>query len=152
MSNKKLEQQLLASQIHNFLNKKLIRPSKSLLSYAAFYKNSEIPRLVINYKPLNIVRHPIPNKKDLLKRLTASEIFSKFDLKSGFWQIQIQENDKYKIVSTIPFKHYEWNVMNDIFIPYSSFSIVNIDDILTFLKEQYFKTYIHFTKLFKPTI
>ncbi|GAV58916.1 hypothetical protein CFOL_v3_02449 [Cephalotus follicularis] len=113
MSNNKLEQQLLASQIHNFLNKKLIRPSKSPLIYTAFYinKNSETPRLVINYKSLNIVRHPVPNKKDLLKRLTASEIFSKFDLKSGFWQIQIQEIDKYKIVSTIPFKHYECNVM-----------------------------------------
>ncbi|GAV89168.1 hypothetical protein CFOL_v3_32587, partial [Cephalotus follicularis] len=52
MSNKKLEQQLLALQSHNLLNKKLIRPSKSPLSYAAFYinKNSETPRLVINYK------------------------------------------------------------------------------------------------------
>ncbi|GAV59040.1 Peptidase_A3 domain-containing protein, partial [Cephalotus follicularis] len=36
LSNKKFEQQLLASQIHN---KKLIRPSKSPLSYTAF--NSE---------------------------------------------------------------------------------------------------------------
>ncbi|GAV91445.1 hypothetical protein CFOL_v3_34840 [Cephalotus follicularis] len=62
--------QLLTSQIHNLLNRKLIRPSKSSLSYAAFYinKNSETPRLVINYKPLNIARHPIPNKKDLSKR------------------------------------------------------------------------------------
>ncbi|GAV80527.1 RVP domain-containing protein, partial [Cephalotus follicularis] len=89
-SNKKLEQQLLTSQIHNFLNKKLIRPNKSPLSYVVFYlnKNSETPKFVINYKlfniirPLHIVRHPIPNKKDLHKRLTES-------------------------YSTIPFKHYE---------------------------------------------
>ncbi|GAV76274.1 hypothetical protein CFOL_v3_19749, partial [Cephalotus follicularis] len=106
LSNKKLEQQLLASQIYN---KKLIRPSKSSLSYATFYidKNSETSRLLINYKPLHIVRHPISNKKDLLKRLNESDL-------------------------TIPFKHYECNVMsfdtpskitNDIFIPYSSFQL-----------------------------
>ncbi|GAV91640.1 hypothetical protein CFOL_v3_35030 [Cephalotus follicularis] len=112
LSNKKFEQQLLTSQIH----KKLIRPSKSPLSYAAFY--SETPKFVINYKPLDTIRHSFPNKKDLLKTLTESD-------------------------STIPFKHYEWNVMsfnipskimNDIFIPYSSF-----DDILTILKKQHFK-------------
>ncbi|GAV83631.1 Peptidase_A3 domain-containing protein, partial [Cephalotus follicularis] len=47
------------NEIQELLNKKLIRPSKSPWSCAAFYvnKNSEIergtPRLVINYKPLN---------------------------------------------------------------------------------------------------
>ena len=66
-------------------------------SCPAFYvqKNAElergVPRLVINYKPLNKVlewiRYPIPNKQDLINRLSDSVIFSKFDLKSGFWQI-----------------------------------------------------------------
>ncbi|GAV92203.1 hypothetical protein CFOL_v3_35584 [Cephalotus follicularis] len=90
---------------------KLIRPSKSPLSYAAF---------VINYKSLHIVRNPIPNKKYLFKELTKSD-------------------------SII---HCEWNVvsfdtsrkiMNEIFILYSSFSIMNIDNILTNSKEQHFK-------------
>ncbi|GAV90889.1 LOW QUALITY PROTEIN: hypothetical protein CFOL_v3_34289, partial [Cephalotus follicularis] len=52
-------------------------------------KNSEIergiPRLVKNYKPLNTalqIRHPIPNKKDFLKRLTEAKIFSNFDSNS----------------------------------------------------------------------
>ncbi|GAV87663.1 hypothetical protein CFOL_v3_31089 [Cephalotus follicularis] len=71
-------------------------------------KNSEIergtPRLVINYKPLNIalqwIRHPIPNKKDLLKRLSEAKLFSKFDLKLELWQIQNQENNNYKIIPT----------------------------------------------------
>ena len=77
------------------LSKKLIKPSHSPRSCAAFYvqKASEIERgtlrLVINYKPLNKVlqwiRYPIPNKKDLIKRLYSATIFSKFDMKSGFW-------------------------------------------------------------------
>ena len=71
--------------------------------------------MVINYKPLNKVlqwiRYPIPNKRDLLNRLSEAKIFSNFDMKLGFWQIQITESDRYKIVFIVPFGHYEWNVM-----------------------------------------
>ncbi|CAA2960283.1 poly, partial [Olea europaea subsp. europaea] len=59
-----------------------------------------VPRLVINYKPLNFalqwVRYPIPQKKDLLNCLSKAIAFSKFDMKSGFWQVQIKEEDRYK--------------------------------------------------------
>ncbi|GAV71878.1 hypothetical protein CFOL_v3_15367 [Cephalotus follicularis] len=138
MTSKKLEQQLLALQIHN---KKLIRSSKSPLRYAAFY--SKPPRLLINYKPLDIVRHPIQNNKDLLKKFTTSRIILRLDLRSGFWHKQIQNNNKYKIISfDTPSK-----IMNNIFIQYSSFLIMNIDDILTFLKEQHFKYLYIFYKM-----
>ena len=74
-----------------------------------------VPRLVINYKPLNKVlqwiRSPISNKQDLIKRIQGSRIYSKFDMKSRFWQIQIKEEDRYKTNFTTPFGHYEWNVM-----------------------------------------
>ena len=47
-----------------------------------------MPKLVINYKPLNDalrwIRYPIPNKKHLLQRSVRSKVFSKFDVKSGF--------------------------------------------------------------------
>ena len=103
--------------------KGIIRKSKSPWSCPALYvkkKNAklerETPRLIINYKPLNKVlewiRYPIPNKEDLINRLSDSIIFSKFDLKNGFWQIQIHEDDKYKTAFTTPFGHYEWNVMS----------------------------------------
>ena len=70
---------------------------------------------MINYKPLNKVlqwiRYPIPNKKDLIQRIYNATIFSKFDMKSRFWQIQIKPEDRYKTAFTVPFGHYEWNVM-----------------------------------------
>ena len=73
------------------------------------------PRLVINYKPLNKVlrwiRSPIPNKRDLINRLYKTKVFSKFDLKSGFWQIQVSKKDRYNTAFTVPFGHFEWNVM-----------------------------------------
>ena len=66
-------------------------------------------------KPLNKVlqwiRYPLPNKKDLLARVQAAKIFSKFDLKFGYWQIQIAKSERYKTAFTVPFGHYEWNVM-----------------------------------------
>ena len=84
-------------EIDSLIKNKLIRPSKSLWSCAAFYVQNAVeleigaPRLVINYKPLNKVlpwiRYPIPNKQDSLKRLHSAVIYSKFDIKSGFWQV-----------------------------------------------------------------
>ena len=92
-----------------------------LHSCLAFYVQKSVelergtPRLVINYKPLNNVlewiRYLIPNIKDLINQLSDAIIFSKFDFKSGFWQIQIHEENKYKTAFTTPFDHYEWNVM-----------------------------------------
>ena len=112
-----------------------------------------IPRLVINYKPLNIVladnTYPIPHKSELLARIAGAKIFSKFDMKSGFWQVAIKEEDKFKIAFSIPAGHYEWNVMpfglkhvpskfqkvmDSIFKPYFKLLIVYIDDILIFSK------------------
>ena len=74
-------------------------------------------------------------------------MFSKFDMKSGFWQIQISEDDKYKTAFTTLFRHYEWNamplglknalnefqnIMNDIFNSFGHFTIVYIDDVLVY--------------------
>ena len=68
-------------------------------------------------------------------------------MKSGFWQIQIKEEERYKIAFTVLFGHFEWNVMpfrlknapsefqkimNEIFNTYTSFCIVYIDDVLIF--------------------
>ena len=77
-------------------------------------------------------------------------------MKSGFWQIQIKPEDRYKPAFTVPFGHYEWNVipfglknapsefqnmMNEIFNDYTWFSIVYIDDVIIFSNsiEEHFK-------------
>ena len=161
-------------EINDLLRKNLIRPSHSPWSCAVFYvkKASEIergtPRLVINYKPLNKVlqwiRYPIPNKKDLIQRIYNATIFSKFDMKSGFCQIQIKLEDRYKTTFTVPFGHYNWNVMpfglkkahsefqnmmNDIFNDYLKFFIVYIDGVLIFSNyiEEHFKHLKKFQKI-----
>ncbi|CAN4121269.1 unnamed protein product [Withania somnifera] len=147
-------------EINDLLSKKIIPPSKSPWSCSAFYVNNSAEkergaqRLVINYKPLNKVlkwiRYPIPNKRDLLKRTFKANIYGKFDMKYGFWKIQIAEKDKYKTAFKVPFGQYEWNVMpfdlknapsefqnimNSIFNPYDHMSIVYIDDVLIFRED-----------------
>ncbi|KAL2506391.1 polyprotein [Abeliophyllum distichum] len=49
----------------------------------------------------------MPQKKDLLNRLLNAVIFSKFDLKSGFWQIQIDEKDRTFKIAWIFFWDFE---------------------------------------------
>ena len=109
---------------------------------------------------LQWIRYPLPHKKDLIGHLHNASIFSKFDLKSRLW-IKIEEKDKYKITFTVPFGHYEWNVIpfglknahlefqniiNSIFNPCTSFSIVCIDDFFYIFK-LYWSTLQAFTKL-----
>ncbi|XP_047263406.1 uncharacterized protein LOC107860404 isoform X1 [Capsicum annuum] len=89
--------EICKKEIDHLLKNGIIRTSNSPWSCSVFYVNNSAekergtPRLVINYKPLNAVlkwiRHPIPNKRDLLKRTFKANLYSKFDMKSGFWQI-----------------------------------------------------------------
>ena len=168
--------EICKKEIDHLLKNGIIRNSNSPWSCSAFYVNNiaekehGTPRLVINYKPLNAVlkwiRHPIPNKRDLLKRTFKANLYSKFDMKSGFWQIQIAEKDKYKTAFNVPFGHYEWNVlpfglknapsefqniMNNIFNPYTYMSIVYIDDVLIFSEniDSHFKHLNTFFKIVK---
>jgi hypothetical protein len=96
-----------------------------------------------------------------LQKLHSKFVLSKFDIKSGFWQIQIHPKDRYKIAFTVLFSQYEWNIMpfglknalsefqrimNVIFNPYSRFYIIYTDNVLIFSNslEQQFKHLLTF--------
>ena len=112
---------LCKKEIKDLLQKGLIRKSKSLIACFSFYvnKHAEIargkPRLVVNYKPLNNLldydAYPLPNPSTILAQISRSKIFSKFDLKSGFWQVGIKESDKWKTAFSVLEGHFEWNIM-----------------------------------------
>jgi hypothetical protein len=80
----------------------------------------------------------------MFSKIGKCNIFSKFDLKSGFWQIGIIPKDRYKTAFVVPNGQYQWKVMpfglknapsefqkrmDDIF-KHLSFVIVYIDDLL----------------------
>ena len=71
--------------------------------------------MVINYQDLNhsLVdnKFPLPNKSALFQHLSNAKVFSKFDLKTGFWQLGIHPKDNYKTTFCIPDYHYQGTVM-----------------------------------------
>ena len=114
------ERDFCAKEIKELLEKGLIEPSKIPWACRAFVvnKHSEIkkgkPRLVVNYKPLNAIlhkgRYPLPDKASLLQRIVGCTMFSKFDLKSSFYQIGIEAKDRYKTAFVVPHGQYQWKV------------------------------------------
>lgn len=144
------------TEIQDLLNRKLIENNRSPWACPAFYVNKHSeqkrgkPRMVINYRALNEallpIRYPLPSKELLFSKIGKCNVFSKFDLKSGFWQIGIVPQDRFKTAFVVPEGQYQWRVMpfglknapsefqkrmDDIF-RHLSFVIVYIDDLLIY--------------------
>ena len=75
----------------------------------------EKKRLVIDYQPLNAFlrdeKFPLQKIQSLFVHLQDAKIFSKFNLKAGFWQLGISPSDRPKTTFYIPNAHYQWTVM-----------------------------------------
>jgi hypothetical protein len=101
MPSNLVDKQEFEQQIKELLNLKVIRPSKSRHRLAVFIvrKHSELKRgkarIVYNYRRLNDNTYEdsykLPNKDELINKIQESKYFSKFDCKSGFWQIKLAE-------------------------------------------------------------
>lgn len=144
-------------QLEEQLKMKLISKSSSKHSSPAFVviKHAEQargkPRIVINYKKLNELTETdgyyIPHVTRVVSKLSNAKIFSKFDCKSGFWQIMMEKDSIPLTAFSTPYGQHEWNVMpfgikqapnifqrrmDEIFGKYMDFMVVYIDDILAF--------------------
>jgi transposase InsO family protein len=132
----------------------LIRPSYSPYAAPALLvpKHDGNWRMVVDYKKLNNITikdsHPLPNMEQAIQTLGGGfKFFSKLDMKSGFWQIPIEEEDRHKTAFITPEGLYEWNVlaqglknsppsfqrvMTEILSPCRQFALVYIDDIVVY--------------------
>ncbi|GBG84332.1 hypothetical protein CBR_g38303 [Chara braunii] len=108
---------VLGAQLDDLLDKGWIRPSSSPYGAPVLFvrkKNKDL-RLCFDYHKLNAqtVRNagPLPRIDDPLERLGDAKYFSKLDLKSGYHQISIRPNDRYKSAFKTRYGHFEWMVM-----------------------------------------
>ncbi len=103
--------------INQLLDKEIIRPSTSPYSSAPMFlqKPDGRVRMVADLRMLNakVVRdnYALPRFDDILPYLKGSKYFTKMDIRSGYYNIEVEERDKEKTAFSTVFGLYEYNRM-----------------------------------------
>jgi Reverse transcriptase (RNA-dependent DNA polymerase) len=107
----------LCRQLSDGINKGFIRPSKSPFGAPVPFvkKNDAILRMCIDYRALNKItiknRYPLPRLDESLDQLSGAKIFSKQDLRNGYCQIRIAEDDIPKTAFRTHYGHFECTIL-----------------------------------------
>ena len=109
--------QELSSQLQELLGKGFIRPSSSPWGAPILFvkKKDGSHRMCIDYRELNKLtvknRYPLPRIDDLFDQLQGASWFSKIDLRSGYHQMRVRDEDIQKTAFRTRYGHYEFVVM-----------------------------------------
>ncbi|GJT00881.1 putative reverse transcriptase domain-containing protein [Tanacetum coccineum] len=152
------EMKELSDQLKELSDKGFIRPSSSPGGAPVLFvkKKDGSFRMCIDYRELNKLtvknRYPLLRIDDLFNQLQGSNVYSKIDLRLGYHQLRVREEDIPKTTFKTRYGHYEFQVMpfgltnapavfmdlmNRVCKPYlDKFVIVFVDDILSYSKNK----------------
>ncbi|GJZ70882.1 putative reverse transcriptase domain-containing protein [Tanacetum coccineum] len=152
------EMKELSEKLKELSHKGFIRPISSPWGAPVLFvkKKDGSFRMCIDYQELNKLtvknRYPLPRIDDLFDQLQGFSVYSKIDLRLGYHQLQVREEDIPKTAFRTQYGHYEFQVMpfglmnapavfmdlmNRVCKPFlDKFVIVFIDDILIYSKNK----------------
>nr|GEV78159.1 putative reverse transcriptase domain-containing protein [Tanacetum cinerariifolium] len=111
------EMEELSGQLKELQDKGFIRPSSSPWGASVSFvkKKDGSFRMCIGYRELNKLtiknRYPLPRMDDMFDQFQGSQYFSKIDLRSGYHQLRVHEDDIPKIAFKTRYGHFEFTVM-----------------------------------------
>nr|GEV40352.1 putative reverse transcriptase domain-containing protein [Tanacetum cinerariifolium] len=111
------EMQELSNQLKELQEKGFIRPSHSPWGAPVLFvkKKYGALRMCIDYRELNKLtiknRYPLPRIDDLFEQLQGACCFSKIDLRLGYHQLRVREEDIPKTAFRTRYGHFEFTVM-----------------------------------------
>jgi len=152
-----LEMAEIEKQVTQLMEQGYISPSTSPYGAPVLFvkkpRRTEL-RMCVDWRALNAVTTknagPLPRIEDLMYDLDGAKVFSSFDLRQAYHQVNLMPYDRPKTAFKTPFGLYEYqclafgltnapaafqSVMNKVFRPYlNMFVTVYLDDILVFSK------------------
>ena len=100
------KRKIAEAEIDKMLKDDIIEPSNSPWSSPVVLVNKKdgSPRFCVDFRKLNGVTkkdaYPLPNAEELIDSLAGSQWFSTLDLASGYWQVELDPEDRQKTAFT----------------------------------------------------
>ncbi|GJR57042.1 putative reverse transcriptase domain-containing protein [Tanacetum coccineum] len=111
------EMKELSEQLQELSDKGFIRPSSSPWGAPVLFvkKKDGSFQMCIDYRELNKLtvknRYPLPRIDDLFDQLQGSNVYSKIDLRSGYHQLRVREEDIPKTAFRTQYGHYKFQIV-----------------------------------------
>ncbi|GJU41687.1 putative reverse transcriptase domain-containing protein [Tanacetum coccineum] len=134
------EMQELSTQLQELSDRGFIRPSSSSWGALVLFvkKKDGSFQMCIDYRELNKLtvknRYPLPRIDDLFDQLQGLRVYFKIDLRSGYHQLRVREEDIPKTTFRTSCGHYEFQVM--------SFGLTNAPTVFMDLMNRVCKLYL----------